>query len=110
MLRFEAAGDGLHLGLRALKRLAGFEPTEYLKVAIAHAHLARSSGERKPCFGEAREFEIRRHHSDDDALAFDSIEGASDDRGVAAEALLPEAIAEDDSLRRIRLQIGRAHV
>ena len=53
------------------------------------------------------ELEPLRHHADDPHRRVVDLHGAADDRGIAAEARLPEAMREDGNRRRIRTIVLR---
>ena len=87
----------LHLRRRLLQRDARLEPADAAQPARAALRGGRRESERHPRVGRAVEdLERRRHDADDRrALAVDE-RGLADDVGAAAEAALPQRVAQDD--------------
>jgi hypothetical protein len=105
VLRFEALADRRQLGARGGERDAGLEPADgEQQVAPGLGFLVERQRRQQVEAGAGREHRIeiergRQHAGDEHRLVVDR-HLAADDVGLAAELLLPEAVAED---RRRRL-------
>ena len=88
-----------HLRLRVFERPAVLQPSDHREVAaVARGRLLRIERERRPDLRAVGKREARRRHADDLVrLAVDD-DAASDDRRVAVEAPLPNAVADDDDV------------
>jgi hypothetical protein len=90
-------GDSLHLGLRRFNSLSLLDPPDGLTIAAgARLHLAAVARDRRPDLGITRKFEIGRHYANDRHCAVSGLERAAHNLRIAAVALLPEVVTEDD--------------
>src|SRR4030095_16435456 len=80
------------------------DPPERLTIpADARLHLAAVAREWRPDLGIARKFKIGRHDADNYwCRAVASLERAAHNLRIAAIALLPEPVTEDDYLRPVQ--------
>src|SRR5215813_15040202 len=104
MARGQTRRDSLHLSLRRFNSLSLLDPPDRLTIAAdARLHLAAVARDRRPDLGIARKFEIGRHYADNyRRRAVASLERAAHNLRIAAVALLPEAVTEDDYLRAVQ--------
>ena len=115
----EAFGDADHFGVGLLAGDAGFETAEGedagMPVAIVGKRVCPRS-ERKKNVGGLEELKAARENADDGVGARVEIDGLAEDFRGAAEAALPQAVAEDDrpgvpparssSARKVRPSMG----
>src|SRR5262245_22896658 len=96
--------DRLHFGLRRFNRLSLLDSPDGLTIAAgARLHLTAVARDRRPDLGRTRKFEFGRHHADNyRRRAVSSLERAANNLRIAAIALLPEAVTEDDYLRAVQ--------
>ena len=90
--------DGQHLGIGLGPRDARCQPAEHIVSPVAH-DVACHRQERPPQVGVGREPHAFRHHADDRVGDLVDLERAADDAGVAAVAVLPDAVADQDHRR-----------
>ena len=109
-IRFEAAGDGRHFGLRLLDRHTRFEPDEAFDPARAAILELVDSGvelrlhrrrnpELKRVTDEGAVKPFRRHADDRVRQAVEHL-SLADDSGIAVEPFLPHLIADDGDRMR----------
>ena len=100
-------GDGLHVVLRLGERDTRLEASDGLIVASVARGLRRIDPHRRVEIGAGGgEVERLRHHADDFGRASLQIDFPSQDVGPAAEAALPEAIAQHGNARRAGHIVG----
>src|SRR5678816_3850452 len=98
MARGQTRRDNLHLGLSRFNSLSLLDPPDCPTIAAdARLHLAAVARERHPDLGIARKFEVGRHYADNDRRrTVGGPECAAHNLPIAAVALLPQAVTEDD--------------
>ena len=98
----QAAQEGAHLGLRLLQGDPRPQAGLDLKVADRPRALGPPAPERHPGLADVRVLEARRHDADHPVRLAAGDHLAADDAGIAPEAALPEAVAEEDHRRSAR--------
>jgi hypothetical protein len=106
-LRLEAGRDGVHLGLRLRDRDAVLQACDHEHV-VASAIQVERLRDRRPDVGWRagrcrRKLERRRHYADHHVEFAADCDRTADERGVGAEPLAPQALADDDDLSATRL-------
>ena len=92
----ERGGDDVHLRLRLFDRRAAPQTRHHVHHARRALPLHRVVGLRDPHVGVEQQAEPLRHHADDRHRHVVEHRRGVDDVGAAAEARLPELVADDD--------------
>ena len=104
---FEVDGDALHVGAGLLDGDARLQARDAVQpwviAAILPAGVFRRLADRRPQLDAARELEVGRHDADHREAAVVERHLLIEDAGVAAEAPLPERVAEHGDRLRARL-------
>ena len=91
-------GDRIHLRLRLSRVDTVRQFAKHFEVAVVALLLgeARHVRERQPQVGVVRKLEAFRHHSDDRRDDVVDLDRPADDGRIAAVAVLPDTVAEND--------------
>ena len=109
---FPPVHHGVELGLCALVARLGLQPRDRhdrRRTGSPRQRVRRAleSGPRFTLEIEDRELESPRHHAHDRVRRAVEHHDAADNRWVAAEAALPQSVAEQDDTRRLGLSVAR---
>ena len=98
----------MQIGTRLLDRDAGREPPDRAGIsAVTMLLLGGNHGEGKPDVTPIREIESGLHHTDDRVRAAVDRYALADDRAIAREAPLPQALAQQgDVLTALSIFVG----
>ena len=113
ILTLELLHDPVDVRIRLTYRHARREAPEHTgeESSVALAAEFPVERERRPQLGARRKYEARRHHTDDRARKVVDPHDATDDARIGAEPAMPETVAQDDDVRRIRVAgvVGGEH-